>query len=186
MALTKNARIVVACSSFVVFMGAMAYAAVPLYEIFCRITGFGGTTQVAAAVPDKSQISERTVEVRFDATVDPGLSWYFGPRELTQTIKVGDTGLAFYDAKNHGAQPTRGMATYNVTPSEAGKYFTKVACFCFTDQPLAAGASAEMPVSYFIDPAFLEDPDMEDVTTITLSYTFFPQELSADASGATQ
>ncbi len=181
MTLDRNGRIVVYCVSFVAFMVAMAYAAVPLYEVFCRVTGFGGTTQVASAPPAASEVRERTIEIRFDGTVAPGLTWSFQPREIRQTIKVGETGLALYDAKNTGDQPTRGMATYNVVPEEAGKYFTKVACFCFTDQPLAPGQTAEMPVNYFVDPAIMDDPNLDDVVTITLSYTFFPQKVTAAA-----
>lgn len=154
----------------------LAYASVPLYRLFCQVTGFGGTTQrveadVALAVP-----TERFVTVSFDANTDPKLPWLFKPAQRSMKVRVGEQTLAVFTAKNQTDQPTRGRATFNVTPMAAGKYFDKVQCFCFEEQRLAPGASANLPVSFFIDPAMLDDPEIRDVTNITLSYTFFSYE----------
>jgi len=185
----RNTRTVAICLSVVASMTGLAYASVPFYRWFCQVTGFDGTTGVADAAPDASQISSRVIRVRFDSNVAPGLTWDFKPSELRADIHVGDVGLTHYTAHNWGQSPTRGHATYNVTPEKAGKYFIKVACFCFTDQPLEPGETREMPVNYFIDPAILADKFADDITEITLSYTFFKQEgetaaVDADASSA--
>jgi cytochrome c oxidase assembly protein subunit 11 len=189
MAMDRNSRTVAICLTVVASMTGLAYASVPFYRWFCQVTGFDGTTGVADAAPDASQISSRVIRVRFDSNVHPGLTWDFAPSERSALIHVGDVGLTHYTAHNWGKSPTRGHATYNVTPEKAGKYFVKVACFCFTDQPLSAGETREMPVNYFIDPAILNDPFADDITEITLSYTFFKQEgataaADADASSA--
>lgn len=182
MAMDRNTRTLVICLSVVAGMTGMAYAAVPFYRWFCQVTGFDGTPRTADAAPDASQISERVVRVRFDSNVAPGLTWDFAPNERYADLHVGDVGLTAYTVTNYGKVPTRGHATFNVTPEKAGKYFVKVACFCFTDQPLAPGETREMPVNYFIDPAILEDRLVDDITEITLSYTFFPQEVGPTAS----
>lgn len=169
-----NRRVAVALAGVVVAMVGAAYAAVPLYDLFCRVTGFGGTTQVAAAAPET--VGERVFTIRFNADVDPALPWAFQPVERSMTVKVGESGLAFFRAENRSAHATAGTATFNVTPLKAGQYFNKVQCFCFTEQRLAAGAGLDMPVSFFVDPAIVDDPNLDEVKTITLSYTFFPDE----------
>ena len=153
-------------------MLALAYASVPLYQMFCRVTGYAGTTQRATA--PSATILDRTITVRFDATVAPGLSWTFEPVERTQTLRIGETGLALYRATNTTGQPLTGTATYNVTPDQAGIFFNKLACFCFTEQTLEPGQSIDMPVSYFVDPAIAADDVARGFNTITLSYTFYP------------
>lgn len=178
----RNTRTLVICLSVVFGMTGMAYAAVPFYAWFCQVTGFGGTPGIADAAPDASQVSSRVIRVRFDSNVAPGLTWDFQPTERHADIHVGDVGITAYVAKNYGKTQTRGQATFNVTPDKAGKYFVKVACFCFTDQPLAPGESREMPINYFIDPAILTDRLASDITEITLSYTFFPQEVGPTAA----
>ena len=159
------------CVGIVAGMVGLAYAAVPLYRLFCQITGFGGTTQTASAEPDV--ILDRTMKVRFDANVN-GLKWKFEPNQIEVAIKVGENKLASYSATNTSAKTTAGTSTFNVTPPQAGAYFNKIECFCFTEQILAAGETVQMPVSFFIDPAIADDPELDDVKTITLSYTFFP------------
>ncbi|MCG8485514.1 MAG: cytochrome c oxidase assembly protein [Clostridia bacterium] len=166
-----NARTAISLAAVVCGMVGLSFASVPLYELFCRVTGFGGTTQVADSVPET--ISERRITVRFNADVNPKLPWRFEPIERAVTVHVGEPGLAFYRAENLMGQPISGTATFNVTPLKAGQYFNKVHCFCFDEQSLAAGEAVEMGVSFFIDPAILVDRNLDDVTTVTLSYTFF-------------
>jgi cytochrome c oxidase assembly protein subunit 11 len=149
----------------------MAYAAVPLYQIFCQVTGFGGTTQRADASPEKPL--DQKITVAFDANVNSSLSWEFTPVQHSQTIRIGEQKLAFYKAKNTTSRPLTGTATFNVTPVGAGVYFSKIECFCFTEQTLQPGQSMDMPVSYFVDSDIVNDPDMKSVKTITLSYTFY-------------
>src|SRR5690606_12656410 len=171
-------RVAIALLGVVVVMTGAAYAAVPLYDLFCRVTGFGGTTQVAEAAPEA--VGERTFTIRFNADVDPRLPWAFQPVERSMTVKVGESGLAFFRAENRADYATAGTATFNVTPLKAGQYFNKVQCCCFTEQRLAAGAGLDMPVSFFVDPAIVDDPNLDEVKTITLSYTFFPDEQAMD------
>jgi cytochrome c oxidase assembly protein subunit 11 len=154
----------------------LAYASVPLYRLFCQVTGFGGTTQRVEAGSAPAAVSARTMVVTFDANADPRLPWDFKPLEKTVTVKIGENRLIAFAAKNKTNQPTRGTASYNVTPHSAGKYFNKIQCFCFEEQHLAPHQSANLPVSFFIDPAILDDPETRDVTNITLSYTFFSYE----------
>lgn len=161
-----------ACVVFLGTMVGMSYAAVPLYELFCKVTGYGGTTQVAETPSDR--ILERDITIRFDANVAGGLPWKFKPVERSVTLKVGATGEAAYGFTNMGEVANVGTSTFNVTPPSAGIYFNKLECFCFTEQQLAAGETVEMPVVFFIDPAIAEDPELDLVNTITLSYTFFP------------
>lgn len=149
----------------------MAYASVPLYEIFCRVTGFGGTTQVATG--DADRVLDRTMTVRFDANVNPELAWKFEPAQRSMALQVGETKLAFYRATNTGTETLVGTATFNVTPDKAGLYFDKIDCFCFTEQVLRPGETVDMPVSFYLDPDLADDPKMDGVTTVTLSYTFF-------------
>jgi cytochrome c oxidase assembly protein subunit 11 len=145
---------------------------VPLYQLFCQVTGFAGTTQ--RATKPSARILDKSITVRFDATVGPGLGWTFEPVERMQTLRIGETGLAHYRATNTSTVAVTGTATYNVTPDQAGIFFNKLACFCFTEQTLQPGESVDMPVSYFVDPAIIDDKTTAKITTITLSYTFYP------------
>jgi len=155
----------------VVFMTGMAFAAVPLYDLFCKVTGYGGTTQEASAAP--SQILDRRIEVRFDSNVAPDLPIEFRPSQQSESLRIGETGLAFYNIRNLSNEPIVVRATYNVTPHVAGQYFAKLECFCFTDRTLAPGEAAELPVVFFVDPELVDDPDTSDINTLTLSYTYF-------------
>lgn len=155
----------------VVFMIGMSFAAVPAYKAFCQVTGWGGTTQRAEAPSGRTL--EREITVRFDATVGQGLPWRFKPEQVSQTLHVGAPGLAHYAAENLSDRPVVGRATFNVSPAKAGLYFRKIECFCFTEQRLAPGEKVSMPVTYFIDPSIADDPNLDDVQTITLAYTFF-------------
>jgi len=163
-----------ACAALVAGMVGMAYAAVPLYQIFCQVTGYGGTTNQADAAP--GLILDRDMTVRFDANVSRDLPWAFQPAHGPITLKVGETGLAFYRAVNNTDETIVGTATFNVTPAQAGYYFSKIECFCFTEQTLKPGQTVDMPVTFFIDPEIADDPDLDSVKTITLSYTFFPKK----------
>jgi cytochrome c oxidase assembly protein subunit 11 len=171
----KNNRIALSLAIGVAGMVGMAYAAVPLYQIFCQVTGFGGTVQVAEANVDRP-ILERVIRVRFDTNTSRDIPWNFRPVERVQTLRVGEQGLAFFEAENLSDQTVTGTATFNVTPLKAGLYFSKIQCFCFTEQTLAPHQRADMPVTYFIDPAIADDPNLDDVSEITLSYTFFRAE----------
>ncbi len=182
---TRRRDIVVAagCGMFVAFMVGMSYAAVPLYDWFCRATGFGGTTQVATAAP--SEILERRIKVRFDANVTAGLPWRFAPEQTTLDVKVGEVVTAYYTVVNESARETSGLATYNVTPPTTGAYFQKINCFCFTEQKLKPGEKREMAVVFYIDPEIVKDFEQADLNTITLSYTFYPLRLSPNPSAET-
>ena len=158
-------------AALVVGMVGLSYAAVPLYDLFCRATGYGGTTMVATEVP--IQIGEREMTVRFNANVNRGLPWRFRPVQGSVTVRVGEPTLAFYRVENTSEQTIVGTATYNVTPLKAGEYFSKIDCFCFTEQVLRPGEVAELPVSFFVDPSIADDPKMDRINTLTLSYTFF-------------
>lgn len=155
-------------------------ASVPLYRMFCEATGFGGTTRTAERSSDR--VVERVITVRFNAEVNSGLPWRFAPKQREVEARLGENMLAFYGAANLAGRDTVGVATFNVLPEKAGPYFYKVECFCFTEQALKPGQSVEMPVSFYIDPKLADDPNMANVDTITLSYTFFraeqPRQLS--------
>ncbi len=166
-------RTVILSSAFAAGMVGMSFAAVPLYDLFCRVTGYGGTPQVADVAPD--QTFDREVRVRFNADQARNLPWSFQPVQLSLDVNVGENRLAFYKARNKADTPVTGMAVFNVTPPKAGIYFSKIDCFCFVQQTLAPGQEVDMPVSFFIDPEFMTDPNMDDVTSITLSYTFYNQ-----------
>jgi cytochrome c oxidase assembly protein subunit 11 len=153
-------------------------AAVPLYRLFCQVTGYGGTTQRSAQAPE--QISDRIIKVRFNADIAQGMPWSFAPARREVTVHIGEQTLAFFGAHNNSGREIVGTATFNVTPAKAGVYFDKIDCFCFTEQVLAPGESAELPVSFFVDPAILDDPDTKDLQSITLSYTFFPRDGQAE------
>ena len=167
----RNARTALVLTCVFASMVGLSFAAVPLYRLFCQVTGFGGTTQIAEVAPD---VVEETMKVRFNADRSPDLPWAFKPKQIEVEVKVGERAMAYYTAENLSETAVSGTATFNVTPLKAGKYFSKIACFCFTEQTLAPGERVDMPVDYFVDPAILDDPNMADVTTITLSYTFFP------------
>jgi cytochrome c oxidase assembly protein subunit 11 len=155
----------------VVLMGSLSWAAVPFYDWFCRVTGFGGTTGVAEGPSDT--ILDQTIVVRFDGSLDRDMPWTFKPVERTMTVRLGETGLAFYEAHNPTDRVVAGSASYNVTPYAAGGYFEKIACFCFEMQVLQPGETVLMPVSFFVDPEILQDGEGKFVTEITLSYTFY-------------
>lgn len=160
-------------------MAGLAAAAVPLYDAFCKMTGYGGTTQEAAAAP--GQILDQRMNVRFDANVAPGLPVEFRPNQVSESLRIGETGLAFYTVRNLSNEPIVARATYNVTPHVAGQYFAKLECFCFQDRLIAPGEEAELPVVFFVDPEIVTNPDTADLGTLTLSYTFFR---STDQSAA--
>lgn len=175
MALSGPQKTVAQTVGLVVLMGSLAWAAVPFYDWFCRVTGFGGTTGVAEATPD--DILDRVVTVRFDASKAKDMPWEFKPVEREMKVRIGETGLAFYEAYNPTDKPVAGQASYNVTPYSAGGYFQKIACFCFEEQVLEPGERVEMPVTFFVDPEMVEDPEAQYVHTITLSYTFYEIDL---------
>lgn len=180
----KNRRLALGLGGVVVAMVALSFAAVPLYRIFCQVTGFAGTTQVADEAPGAT--GDRLFKIRFNADVNPGLHWAFQPQQREMSLNMGEAGLAFYRAENLSSGALTGTATFNVTPLKAGQYFNKIECFCFTEQRLAAGESIDMPVTFFIDPAIDEDPNLREVTTITLSYTFFRDPDDLDDAGEKQ
>jgi len=159
----------------VLFMGGLAWASVPLYDWFCRVTGFGGATDVAEA--GSEEILDQTITVRFDASLERNMPWEFRPVEREMTLRIGETGLAFYEAYNPTDRPVAGSASYNVTPFEAGGFFYKIQCFCFEEQVLEPGERVEMPVTFFVDPEIVQDRDGKHVHTITLSYTFYEIDL---------
>lgn len=159
----------------VVLMGGLAWASVPFYDWFCRVTGFGGTPQVAEAGAEG--VLDQTITVRFDASLERGMPWDFKPVVREMEIRIGETGLAFYEAHNPTNRPVAGSASYNVFPYEAGGYFAKVQCFCFEEQVLMPGERVEMPVTFFVDPDIVNDLDAKHVQRITLSYTFHQIDL---------
>ncbi|PTW62262.1 cytochrome c oxidase assembly protein subunit 11 [Breoghania corrubedonensis] len=168
----RNRTLALACVAFVGCMVGAAYAAVPLYQIFCAVTGYGGTTQRAQAAP--VQPIDRHIKVRFDGNVGTALPWSFKPVKRQVELRLGEVATELYHVVNLGNGATAGTATFNVTPFEAGAYFNKLDCFCFTEQDLAGGEARDMPVVFFVDPAMDEDPNLAHIDTITLSYTFFP------------
>jgi cytochrome c oxidase assembly protein subunit 11 len=168
----RDLMVAAACGVFVGVMVGAAYAAVPLYNWFCRTTGFAGTTQVATSAP--GQVLDRTITVRFDANVTGGLPWKFVPERTSIDVKIGDVLTVMYRATNESARETVGQAVYNVTPLTAGAYFQKINCFCFTEQRLKGGETREMPVVFYVDPALVKDSDQDTLDTITLSYSFYP------------
>jgi cytochrome c oxidase assembly protein subunit 11 len=165
-------------------MTALSFAAVPLYDLFCRVTGYGGTPTRAEAAPDQSKVSQRIVTIRFDSNVDPALGWSFLPVTRTMKVRIGENRLAFFRATNEDTRPVTGHAAFNVAPEKAAIYFAKIQCFCFVEQTLKPGQTVDMPVSFFVDPAILDDKDMRDVDEITLSYTFYPSVKQAAARRA--
>lgn len=168
----KNQRIVLILSAIVLGMIGLSFASVPLYNLFCRVTGYGGTTQVSEHYSDI--VLDRKVKVRFNAVVDPNLPWDFAPEANMMEVQLGQTGFISYSAQNNGDKPIVGQAIYNVSPPKAGIYFQKVQCFCFSNQILMPGQKMNMPITFFVDPSMDEDPNLDDVKLITLSYTFYP------------
>jgi cytochrome c oxidase assembly protein subunit 11 len=167
-----------ATAGVVVVMAGLGFAAVPLYDLFCRVTGFGGTTSASSQASDS--VLDKTVKVRFDASTDRDMPWQFKPVQRTMDLKIGETGLAFYEAYNPTDRPVAGTATYNVTPYAAGGYFTKIDCFCFTMQVLQPGERVRMPVTFYVDPEIVEDREGKFLHEITLSYTFYETDVPED------
>ena len=183
--MTANSKVVTRLLGVIVVMSALAWGSVPFYDWFCRVTGFGGTTQVASG--DSEVILDQTIRVRFDASLAHDMPWEFRAMQPHMDIRIGETGLAFYEAYNPTDKPVAGTASFNVAPFSTGGYFVKIACFCFELQVLQPGERVQMPVSFFVDPAIVDDPDANGTPAITLSYTFhvtdIPQDLAAlDAS----
>ena len=171
----RNRRVAVMAVLFALAMLGLGYASVPLYRLFCQVTGFGGTTQRASEARAATMtVSDKTITLRFDANIERGMPWQFRPERTTDVIPLGGRRMAIYLARNLSDKPVTGRATFNVEPEQAGRYFNKVQCFCFTEQTLAPGQEVRMPVVYFVDPKMLDDADARDIEEITLSYTFHP------------
>lgn len=182
--MSKNRRFLATVAglvSIVVGMAGLAYASVPLYDLFCKVTGYGGTPQIAEMLP--SVVGSREMTVRFNADVNRDLPWEFRPVNGKVMVRVGEPTLVYYRVKNLSDKTIIGTATYNVTPLRAGSYFSKIDCFCFAEQELKPGESVELPVSFFVETSIESDPSMEDINTVTLSYTFFELEKSVAAGG---
>ena len=175
MRVTGPQKTVLQTLSLVVFMGGLAWASVPFYDWFCRVTGFGGTTGVSDVASD--EILEQTIKVRFDASLERNMPWEFTPVVREMELRIGETGLAFYEAYNPTDKPVAGSASYNVAPYEAGGFFSKIDCFCFEEQVLAPGERVQMPVTFYVDPGIVTDRDAKYVHSITLSYTFYQIDL---------
>jgi len=177
--MNRNLRTALLAGLGVCTMTGMGFASVPLYRMFCEATGLGGTTQRGLSAPGTIG---RKVTVAFDSNVSPKLPWKFVPERRADTIDIGGRDMAFFTAKNLSDKPVTGTATFNVTPEVAGKYFTKIQCFCFTQQTLKPGEEVRMPVIFYVDPAIAKDPDARDIQEITLSYTFYPVDSGKTAS----
>jgi cytochrome c oxidase assembly protein subunit 11 len=175
--LRRDVAIAAACGAFVALMVGAAYASVPLYSWFCKTTGFGGTTQVASQAP--GQVLGRELTIRFDSNVAPGLPWKFQPEQNEIKVRIGEVATVHYKVRNEAAREIAGIASYNVSPPQVGSYFTKINCFCFTEQRLKAGEAREMAVVFYVDPEIAKDRDQDDLNTITLSYTFYRQRDAA-------
>ncbi|MGH1404640.1 MAG: cytochrome c oxidase assembly protein [Alphaproteobacteria bacterium] len=175
----KNKKLALIVFGVVGGMVGLSFASVPLYNIFCRVTGWSGTTQIAEAFPSAQEVIDRDITVRFDANTARDLPWSFRPEELSMTLKLGERGFANYIAVNRSRMPVAGTATFNVTPLKAGKYFQKVQCFCFNEQILNPAQKVNMPVLFYVDPKMHEDRNMDDVKVITLSYSFFKTDSEA-------
>jgi cytochrome c oxidase assembly protein subunit 11 len=171
MSTRRDITIAAACGAFVACMVGAAFAAVPLYNMFCRATGFAGTTQVSQAAPD--HVLGRELTVRFDSNVMPGLPWKFEPEQNAISLHIGEVATVHYKVINEAARQITAQASYNVTPTTVGAYFDKINCFCFTQQTLKAGETREMTVVFYVDPSIVKDSDQNTLNTITLSYTFY-------------
>jgi len=171
--LTRDALVAAVCALVVVLMIGASYAAVPFYNWFCRATGFNGTTQVATSAPSGAPLA-RTIAIRFDSNVAGGLPWKFAPEQTEIEVKIGEVVTVFYTVTNQSARTTTGQAAYNVAPLTVGAYFSKINCFCFTEQTMAPGEKREMPVVFYVDPSIVNDSENDGLNSITLSYTFYP------------
>ena len=182
----RNLYVFAGLIAMVVAMNGFAYETVPAYRAFCQSFGFAGSPIVEASAPEADAVlADRTITVRFNSDIEPALDWRFKPVQRSVDLHVGETGLAFYEASNRDSAPVTGTATFNVTPLKAAPYFVKIDCFCFTEQTLSPGETAQMPVTFFVDPAIAEDQNLDDVTEITLSYTFFrDRDAEADRKAA--
>ena len=167
----RHSILALSLAGLVAGMVGLSFASVPLYRVFCQVTGYGGVPQRAEKAPGK--VLDRTVTIRFDGNVDSSLPWTFAPEQQTMDVKIGETALAFFKATNNSSVPVSGRAIFNVSPELAGRYFTKIECFCFKYYTLAAGQTVDMPVTFFVDPKFVDDEDTKDISEITLSYTFY-------------
>ena len=177
--MTRNLRTALLAAAGVVGMGGLGYASVPLYRIFCQVTGLNGTTQRGQAAPGAI---DRQVTVRFDSNTAQSLAWDFKPSVRAEQVTVGAREMTYFIARNRSDRTVTGTASFNVTPAIAGQYFTKIQCFCFNEQTLKPGEEVRMPVIYYVDPRIADDPDAKDVTAITLSYTFYPVDSGKSAS----
>lgn len=176
--MNPNLKVAMLAAGGVAFMTGLGFASVPLYQLFCQVTGLNGTTQRGSAAPGATG---QQITIAFDSNVGRNLPWRFSPEARSDTIAVGARDMAFYTATNTADRPVTGTATFNVSPAQAGKYFTKIECFCFTEQTLQPGQTVRMPVIYFVDPKILTDPDAQSIEEITLSYTFYPVDSTAGA-----
>ena len=175
MALSAPGKTVVQLVGVITLMGGLAWASVPFYSWFCKVTGFGGVPGIAEVESD--EILDQTIKIRFDASLERDMPWRFKPVERQMELRIGETGLAFYEAHNPTDRPVAGSAVYNVFPYEAGGFFTKIQCFCFSEQVLQPGETVQMPVTFYVDPDIVTDPDAKHIHTITLSYTFYEIDL---------
>lgn len=180
----ENRRIALACGGLVVAMVGLAYAAVPFYDLFCRVTGFDGTPLVSAIPSEK--VLDRTISVRFDANVAPGLDWRFSSENPVIEVRLGEVKTIYYKVRNTGSKATTGIATYNVQPDMAGSFFVKLQCFCFTEQTMQPGEEREEAVVFYVDPDLIKDRDIHDLESITLSYTYFPSRNGSPVTKATE
>jgi cytochrome c oxidase assembly protein subunit 11 len=178
----KRALVALVLAGVVAGMVGLSFAAVPLYRMFCQVTGFGGTPQVADAAP--STVLNRTIKVRFDTNVDTDLPWEFKSEQRAVDVRIGESALVFFKAHNPTDKPVSGTAGFNVAPEIAGRYFAKIECFCFQQQTLAAGQSIDMPVTFFVDPKIVEDESAKNIEEITLSYTFYRSDDPSDVAAA--
>lgn len=178
----RKLRTAMLATLMVVFMGGLGYAAVPLYRMFCQVTGFAGTTRMAVGETAPGAVAGKQISVRFDANHVNELPWTFKPEATKANVMIGERQIAFYTAKNHSDKPITGAASYNVSPAAAGAYFAKIQCFCFTQQTLQPGQEVRMPVIYYVDPKILDDEDGKQISEITLSYTFYPVDDSKKPS----
>jgi cytochrome c oxidase assembly protein subunit 11 len=172
--MSRKARTALLAFLLVFGMTGLAFASVPLYRMFCQVTGFDGTTMRASAGRAPGAIAGKSVSIRFDANTSSALPWKFAPERNREPVAIGEREIAFYEARNLSDRTVTGSATFNVTPVQAGKYFNKIQCFCFEQQTLKAGEQVRMPVIFYVDPEFASDPDTRDISEITLSYTFYP------------
>ncbi|PHR60613.1 MAG: cytochrome c oxidase assembly protein [Robiginitomaculum sp.] len=176
----QNNRTLIGLGLLVLVMAGLAYASVPLYKLFCQATGFGGTPQIASVEADK--ILNRKMKIRFDASISGGLNWKFKPNQLSQSAPIGTSVLASFQTTNLSDHPITGMATFNIAPAKAAVYFVKLDCFCFTEQTLQPGQTVTMPVLYYVDPAISEDRHLDEIKSMTLSYTFFEKKNAKTAA----